>query len=67
MKCECCGSEWSVPDKLQKKLVKCPFCGADIENNDSKTITDVLAEWGRKEGIDFFRNSIKINVNFPYN
>lgn len=61
MKCDQCGSEWSVSDKLKQTIVKCPFCGADLNKNENKTITDVLVEWGEKEGLDFFRNSIKIN------
>lgn len=61
MKCDQCGSEWSVPDKLKQTIVKCPFCGAFLNKNENKTITDVLVEWGRKEGLDFFRDSIKIN------
>lgn len=61
MKCEQCGSEWSVSDKLKQTIVKCPFCGAELNKNRSRTITDVLVEWGRKEGLNFFRNSIKIN------
>ena len=61
MKCDQCGSEWSVPDKLKQTLTKCPFCGAELNKKNDLTITDVLVEWGRKEGLDFFRNSIKIN------
>lgn len=61
MKCDQCGSEWSVPEKLKQTLTQCPFCGADLNKKDDKTITDVLVEWGRKEGLDFFRNSIRIN------
>ncbi len=61
MKCDLCGSEWSVPEKLKQTIAKCPFCGADLNVKKDKTITDVLVEWGRKEGLDFFRNSLKIN------
>lgn len=61
MKCNHCGSEWSVPEKIKKTIEKCPFCGTDLSVKEKKTIMDVLVEYGKKEGLDFFRNSIKIN------
>lgn len=61
MKCIQCGSEWSVSDKLKSSIIKCPFCHADLYINKPQEIVDVLIEWGNKEGIDFFKNSMKIN------
>lgn len=59
MKCEKCGSEWSVSDAIKSKISQCPFCGANISKEEQRTIIDVLIEWGKKEGLDFFRNSVK--------
>lgn len=63
MKCNKCGSEWSVPEQIRKNIKTCPFCSAVIDSNENKSesIEDILVEWGRKEGLDFFRNAVKIN------
>ncbi len=60
MKCNQCGSEWLVPKNIPKRIEKCPFCGADL-HKESETIVEVLIEYGKKDGVDFFKNSMKIN------
>lgn len=60
MKCSKCGSEWSVPSRLAIEIIKCPFCNADILQKP-QTISEALARIVEKEGIETFKNPLRIS------
>lgn len=42
MKCKVCGAEWNLPENSTKRISKCPFCGADLlDEQQASDMTDV--------------------------
>ncbi|MBQ5563814.1 MAG: hypothetical protein IIT39_10555 [Clostridia bacterium] len=57
MQCKKCGSEWKTSAKANL-IIRCPFCGAELDNQDEKKLTFDNA----KEGLRYIIKTYGIDI-----
>lgn len=66
MKCNYCGSEWTVNPGLSMSITNCPFCGKSLtpEKKKLETVEDVLVEINKLFGVSVLTDERKLVAYF---